>query len=201
RRRAAGGVRPDRATYRLGLTAAAEAGDGAAAAVLLEEMRDAGMSMDESAFRLAATAFGRAGLWQQGVRLASMATEEGVALLPSTLTSILGACAKGARWREALDILSRHRPVFRQAFSSSLPTPESGGRVPPSVAGGPAEGNSAAERRARGEENVVCAYTLAMVACRAADRHSEGLQVLAMLEEDGGLGDEAFFRAALKCCA
>lgn len=47
RRRAPGGVLPDRATYRLGLTAAAEAGDGAAAAVLLEEMRDAGMLMDE----------------------------------------------------------------------------------------------------------------------------------------------------------
>lgn len=40
-------VRPDRATFRLGLTAAAEAGDGAAAAVLLEEMREAGVAMDE----------------------------------------------------------------------------------------------------------------------------------------------------------
>lgn len=40
-------VRPDRATFRLGLTAAAEAGDGPAAAVLLEEMRDAGILMDE----------------------------------------------------------------------------------------------------------------------------------------------------------
>lgn len=41
------GVRPDRATYRLGLTAAAEAGDGAAAAVLLEEMLGAGVTIDE----------------------------------------------------------------------------------------------------------------------------------------------------------
>ena len=40
-------VRPDRATYRLGLTAAAEAGDGAAAAVLLEEMLNAGVALDE----------------------------------------------------------------------------------------------------------------------------------------------------------
>lgn len=149
-------------------------------------------TLAQSAFHLAATAFGRAGLWQQGVRLAAMATEQGVALLPSTLTSLLGACAKGARWREALDILDRHRPVLRKAISSSSPTPDSDGRV----------GGSVGERReGRGEENVVCAYTLAMVACRAANRHSEGLQVLAMLEEDGGVGDEAFFRAALKCCA
>lgn len=46
-RRGAVRVRPDRATDRLGLTAAAEAGDGAAAAVLLEEMRSARIPMDE----------------------------------------------------------------------------------------------------------------------------------------------------------
>lgn len=40
-------VRPERATYRLGLTAAAAAGDGPAAAVMLEEMRNAGMVLDE----------------------------------------------------------------------------------------------------------------------------------------------------------
>lgn len=40
-------VRPDSATYRLALTAAAEAGDGAAAAALLEEMLDACLEMDE----------------------------------------------------------------------------------------------------------------------------------------------------------
>lgn len=122
-----------------------------------------------------------------------MATDQGIALLPSTLTSILGACAKGARWREALDILQRHRPVFREAFSSSpVPGTEEEVRVP----GGPV-----GETGGRGEDNVVCAYTLAMVACRAANRQSEGLRVIAMLGEDGGVGDEAFFRAALKCCA
>ncbi|CAM9447310.1 unnamed protein product, partial [Ectocarpus sp. 13 AM-2016] len=179
-------VRPDRATFRLGLMAAAEAGDGPAAAVLLEEMRDAGIAMDESAFHLAATAFGRAGLWRQGVRVAVVAAEQGIALAPSTLTSILGACAKQARWREALGLLQGARPVLQQAFSS-LPLSTSAGVV-------------AGDER-RGEGNVVAAYTLAMVACRRSGRHAEGLRVLEMLEEDGGVGDEAFFRVALKCCA
>lgn len=40
-------IRLEAATYRLGLTAASEAGDGAAAAVLLEEMQEAGMAIDE----------------------------------------------------------------------------------------------------------------------------------------------------------
>ncbi|CAN0402837.1 unnamed protein product, partial [Ectocarpus fasciculatus] len=158
-------VRPDRATFRLGLTAAAEAGDGPAAAVLLEEMRDAGIAMDESAFHLAATAFGRAGLWRQGVRVAVVAAEQGIALAPSTLTSILGACAKQARWREALGLLQDTRSVLQQAFSSPLLT---GAGL---VAG-------AAERRGQG--NAVAAYTLAMVACRGGGRHAEGLRVLEM---------------------
>ncbi|CAM9411901.1 unnamed protein product [Ectocarpus sp. 6 AP-2014] len=179
-------VRPDRATFRLGLTAAAEAGDGPAAAVLLEEMRDAGIAMDESAFHLAATAFGRAGLWRQGVRVAVVAAEQGIALAPTTLTSILGACAKQARWREALGLLQGTRPVLQQGFSS----------LPLSTGAGVVAGTGR-----RGEGNVVAAYTLAMVACRRSGRHSEGLRVLEMLEEDGGVGDEAFFRVALKCCA
>lgn len=139
----------------------------------------------QSAFHLAATAFGRAGLWRQGVRVAIVAAEQGIALAPSTLTSILGACTKQARWREALELLEGTRPVLQQAFSSPLST---GAGV---VAG--------AERT--GDGNVLAAYTLAMVACRRSGRHAEGLRVLEMLEEDGGLGDEAFFRAALKCCA
>eukprot|EP00903_Cladosiphon_okamuranus_P012196 g11439.t1 len=181
-------VRPDRATYRLGLTAAAEAGDGAAAAVLLEEMLDAGVALDESAYRLAATAFGRSGLWRQGTRLAAMAAEAGTPLSPSTLTSVLLACAKRSRWREALDLLQDARPALRQALSPPPPPPDGATGRAPEVGG-------------KGKGSVVAAYTLAMSACRRADRHADGLQVLSMLEEDGGQGDEEFFRVALKCCA
>lgn len=44
---AAAGIRLGLATYRLGLTAASAAGDGSAAAVLLEDMEDAGIVVDE----------------------------------------------------------------------------------------------------------------------------------------------------------
>lgn len=178
----------------------------------------------QSAYHLAATAFGRAGLWRQGIRLAEMASEDGTALSPSTLTSVLGACAKGSRWREALELLRRSRSVLRQALSppsSSSSFSEnnkeeglgSEAAVARAVAAGAGEGDgergivskTATTRgmrvKRRREDNVVSVYTLAMVACRGAGRHAEGLGVLSMLREDGGYGDEAFFRVALKCCA
>lgn len=121
-----------------------------------------------------------------------MAAEAGVPLSPSAVTSVLVACAKRSRWREALDLLQDARPVLRQAFSSPLPSRKAAGapRVAEEGGGG-----------AKGKGSVVAAYTLAMAACRRADRHADGLQVLSMLEEDGGQGDEQFFRVALKCCA
>lgn len=146
----------------------------------------------QSAYHLAATAFGRSGLWEQAVRLTAMAAEAGVTLSPSTLTSVLVACAKRSRWREALDVLRKARPVLRQAFSSLPPEDKE-------------EAEGAGERAEKGggkrTGGVVAAYTLAMVACRRADRHADGLQVLSMLQEDGGRGDEEFFRVVLKCCA
>lgn len=42
-----GGFRPERATFRLGLTAAAAAGDGVAAASMLDDMHSAGIALDE----------------------------------------------------------------------------------------------------------------------------------------------------------
>lgn len=145
----------------------------------------------QSAYRLAATAFGRSGLWRQGVRLTAMASEAGIPLSPSALTSVLVACAKRSRWREALDLLQDARPALRQAFSPSLPPPPDGAT----------RRAQEGEGKGKGKGSVVAAYTLAMAACRRADRHADGLQVLSMLEEDGGQGDEEFFRVALKCCA
>lgn len=201
--------------------------------------------MAQSTYHLAATAFGRAGLWRQGISLAAMAEEEGAVLSPSTLTSVLGACAKGARWEEALNLLRKARPVLREAFllsdrdgdrdgdwdeeqlqnRSPNPVTAAGGadgekgavgtgkgaESPPQESREGGEGKGTERRRIRGEgagrrreEDVVSAYTLAMVACRSAGRHAEGLEVLSMLEEDGGgrrREDESFFRVALKCCA
>lgn len=116
-----------------------------------------------------------------------MAAEAGVPLSPSALTSVLVACAKRSRWREALDLLQDARPTLRRVLSSS---------------GAAGAGRDAEEGgRKKGEGSVVAAYTLAMAACRRAGRHAAGLEVLSMLEEDGGRGDEEFFRVALKCCA
>lgn len=44
-----------------------------------------------------------------------MAAADGVVLSPSTLTSVIGACAKGKRWREALDVLQTARPLLRRS--------------------------------------------------------------------------------------
>lgn len=170
----------------------------------------------QSAYHLAATAFGRAGLWRQGIRLTGMAADEGVSLSPSTLTGVLGACAKRSRWREALDLLQQARPVLRRSLSSSSSLPSGKCEREKSKSkgsgeeeeekdedgrGGAGDERPLARKKKRLEGSVVAAYTLAMVACRGAGRHTEGLRVLSMLEEDGGSGDEAFFRVALKCCA
>lgn len=150
------------------------------------------------AYHLAATALGRSGLWQQGVSLASMAAAEGTKLSPRTLTSIVGGCAKGSRWKEALAILQWGRPAFREALHlpdhpAVTPEGEHGGQSP--------DPSTDSSRGDREPINIVPAYTLAMVACRGADRYTEGLGVLTMVEEDGVRRDEAFFRVALKCCA
>lgn len=160
-------------------------------------------------------------MWQQGVQLTRMAAAEGVRLSPSTLTSVLGACAKKARWAEALDVLREARPVLRQQNAIFRPDPQGPDtvpekvpvRVPPSAAYA-AEGhapsvasNGAAGKAAAGDgskrkvDHVVPAYTLAMVACREADRSLDGLRVLRVADEDGVRGDEAFFRVGLRCCA
>lgn len=151
-----------------------------------------------------------------------MAEADGVILSPSTLTSVLGACAKGARWEEALALLRAARPVLREAFllsdeGADRDEERDGKRSPERAAAGvTGEGTGLSRRQReedggrqgrggmRREENVVSAYTLAMVACRSAGRHAEGLEVLSLLEEDGGgrrREDESFFRVALKCCA
>lgn len=56
-----GGIKLALATYRLGLTAASAAGDGAAAAVLLEEMQALGIDIDEVGGKHAGKGVGRRG--------------------------------------------------------------------------------------------------------------------------------------------
>lgn len=139
------------------------------------------LALPQSTLHLAAMAFGRAGLWHEGVILTRKAAEEGVPVSPSTFTSVLGACAKGARWREALEMLDRARPTLRERLTQKdRPVGEEGDGV-----------------------DAIPAYTLAMAACRASGRYAEGLEVFWSMEEDGGVGcgDKAFFRAALACSA
>lgn len=138
-------------------------------------------ALPQSTLHLAAIAFGRAGLWHEGVILIQKAAEEGVPVLPSTFKSVLGACAKRARWREALKILDRARPILRERLAQkNRPGGEEGDGV-----------------------DAIPAYTLAIAACRASGRYAEGLKVFWSMEEDGGggCGDKEFFRAALACSA
>lgn len=114
-----------------------------------------------------------------------MAAEDNIVISPKTLTSILGAYAKGARWEEALRILGEGRPSLQEAFVSQQAF----------------DGGVMGAKERKEWDDLVPAYTLAMVACRAADRHDEGLQILSMVEEDGGRADEELLRLALKCCA
>lgn len=184
----------------------------------------------QSCYKLAAAVFARSGLWRQGLRLTQMAAGDGVILSPSILTSIIGACAKGGRWEEALDVLQTARPLLRRrrhtAAHPELATllktgcPRAGLAV-----NGAQEAIAAAgkERLGKGSFSTirngggggggggrwslkdggkaVAAYMLAMVACRAAGKHAKGLQVLAMLWEDGVSADEMLYHVALSCCA
>lgn len=138
-------------------------------------------ALPQSTLHLAAIAFGRAGLWHEGVILTRKAAEEGVPVSPSTFTSVLGACAKGARWREALNMLDLARPILRERLTQNdRPVGEGGDGV-----------------------DAIPVYTLAMAACRASGQYAEGLKVFWSMEEDGGGGccDKEFFRAALACSA
>ena len=99
---------------------------------------------------------------------------------PSTVTSVLGACARAGRWEEALEVLDRARPDLREAISRET---------------------SLADGGARRAGDAIPAYTLAMAACRVAGRPTEGLEVFWIMEEDGGRGDRPFFLATLACCA
>lgn len=182
----------------------------------------------QSCYHLAATALGRSALWQQGVRLTQMAAADGVPLSPNTFTSVLGACAKKARWVEALEVLEEARPTLRRqnarstTASSSPSSPRgqnetgSGSKTLPGTAPEnvptTARAESATGRDRTGRrvsvgpkpghvDYVVPAYTLAMVACREAGKNVEALQVLRIADEDGVRGDPSLFRLALKCCA
>lgn len=181
----------------------------------------------QSCYRLAAAVFARSGLWRQGLRLTQMAAADGVVLSPSTLTSIIGACAKGGRWEEALDVLQTARPLLcrrrHTAAHAELATvlrtgcPRAGlvvnGAQAAIAAVGKGRlgkgsfstirngGGGGARWSLKGGGKAVAAYMLAMVACRAAGKHAKGLQVLTMLWEDGVSADEMLYHVALSCCA
>ncbi|CAN0067401.1 unnamed protein product, partial [Choristocarpus tenellus] len=109
----AGVVSAERATFRLALRAAADAGDGAAAVALLDEMRGEGMEDDESSFHLAVTACGRSGMWRESAGLLVQARKDGYKLAIDTCASVVGACAKKARWKEAIAVLREIRPTIQ----------------------------------------------------------------------------------------
>ncbi|CAM9281662.1 unnamed protein product, partial [Discosporangium mesarthrocarpum] len=94
--------------------AAADAGDGLGAVMLLNEMQDEGMRADESAYHLGITACGRAGLWRPAMRLLeTLANEEACSPSVRTVTSAIRACLPDRRWAEAVTALQEARPAAR----------------------------------------------------------------------------------------